>query len=125
MTLTDTAAPEGVRIHELNDYIASGKILEAMHEFYAPGIEMRENNGEPTTGLDANIEREKEFLASVKEFHEYTPLAIATGPDLAIVESRMRFTDNDDNEVTKEQVSVQRWQGGKIVSERFFYDPTP
>lgn len=119
---TTTTTPAGVRVYELNEYIQTGRILEAMDEFYAEGVSMQENAGEPTVGLAANIEREKQFLANVKAFHAFDVLNVATAPDLSIVESRMRFTDQNDNEVTLEQVSVQRWSGGKIASERFYYN---
>ena len=121
MTTTATA-PAGVRVNELNGYIQTGKILEAMDEFYDQNVEMRENAGEPTVGLAANIEREKQFLANVKTFHAFEVKGVATAPDLSIVESEMRFTSQEDQEVVLQQVSVQRWQNGKIVSERFYYD---
>ncbi|MEM1422757.1 MAG: SnoaL-like domain-containing protein [Planctomycetota bacterium] len=111
-----------VRVNELNDFIRTGRILEAMDEFYDDSVTMQENAGEPTVGLAANIEREKGFLANVKEFHAFDVKSVATGPDLSIVESEMRFTDQSDNEVVLQQVSVQRWSGNRIISERFYYD---
>ncbi len=119
MTPTTT---DNVRVQDLNEYIQTGRILEAMDEFYAENVSMQENSGEPTIGLAANIEREKQFLANVKEFHAFEVLSVATGPGLSIVESVMRFTDQGGNAVVLEQVSVQRWADGKITSERFYYN---
>jgi len=120
--MNNNAATDDVPVHDLLDHIAQGKILEAMERFYAPNASMQENANPPTVGLEAYIEREKQFLANVKEFHAFEATAVATGPGLSIVESEMRFTDQSDQEVTLQQVSVQRWKDGKIVSERFYYD---
>lgn len=114
-------------VAQLNDHIGTGKILEAMEAFYAPEAQMQENKNPPCVGLAANIEREKQFLAQVKEFHAFTPTAVGVqggenGTGTSLVESFMEFTNQEDQKVRLEQVSVQRWENGKIVHERFYYD---
>lgn len=120
MTTTTTLA---ARVDELIGYINQGKILEAMHEFYADSVEMRENSLPPTKGLAANIEREKQFLSTVKEWHWTTWQAKAVNEDdgVAILEYAFQFTNTDGQRITYEQATVQRWQNGKIVSERFYH----
>lgn len=117
-TITLTA-----RVDELIGYINQGKILEAMNEFYADSIEMRENSQPPTQGLAANIEREKQFLSTVKEWHWTKWHAKAVNEDecVALLEYAFHFTNTDGRPVTYEQATVQRWQDGKIVSERFYH----
>ena len=114
--------PIAERVNALQEYIRTGRILEAMDEFYAPEVEMRENGGTPTKGLAANIEREKQFLAGVKEWKGYTVRSLNTGADTSAVEAVMEFTATDGTPVRLEQVAVQTWKDGKIVSERFYYD---
>ena len=115
------------RVNDMIGYIQSGRILDAMTEFYAEDSSMQENSKPPTVGLAANIEREKEFLAQVADFHAFdiVSMGIEGGEDgsgTALIESRMSFKNTEGAEVVLEQVSVQRWQGGKIASERFYYD---
>ncbi len=114
-------------VRSLNEHIATGKILEAMTAFYAPDTAMQENRKEPVRGLEANIEREKQFLAQVKEFHAFRATAVGVeggenGTGTSLVESFMEFTNTQGQKVRLEQVSVQRWEDGKIVHERFYYD---
>ncbi|MFG0274278.1 MAG: nuclear transport factor 2 family protein [Phycisphaerales bacterium] len=104
------------------DYISSGRILEAMTEFYHDDAAMQENTKPPTVGLDANIEREKQFLANVKEFKGFNAKAVGVDGDTALVESVLEFIAQDGAEVSLQQVSVQRWRDGKIAHERFYYD---
>ncbi len=110
------------RCESLQEYIKSGRIMEAMNEFYAPDLTMQENAKPPTHGLAANIEREKQFLSQVKQWKGYTVKAIGFANDVSLVESRMEFVNTAGQSVTLEQVSVQRWKNGKIVNERFYYD---
>lgn len=111
------------RVEELQEFINEGKILEAMDEFYASGISMRENNEKPTVGLDANIEREKEFLSIVKQWNwtKWHAVAINEETGVAFLEYAFEFVNTDDQTITYEQATVQRWVDGKIVSERFYH----
>lgn len=111
------------RVEQLIEYINQGKILEAMEEFYAEELEMRENSQPPTLGLIANIEREKQFLATVKEWHwtKWHATAINEADGVAFLEYSFHFTNTDGQPVTYEQATVQRWVDGKIISERFYH----
>jgi ketosteroid isomerase-like protein len=125
MTQTLTQ-PKGLkiadRVAELLRYIQSGRIIEAMNEFYAEDTVMQENRNVPTRGLAANIEREKQFLSQVKEWRGFEATATAVNGDVSFIESTMDFVATNGAEVHLEQVSVARWRDGKIVSERFYYD---
>ena len=127
MTQTTTAtaaatASRDVRVDELIQYIQQGRIIDAMNEFYAPDVRMQENGNAPTVGLAANIERERQFLAGVKEWKGFDVLAKAASNDLSFVENRIEFVATNGQTVKMQQVSVARWRDGKIVAERFYYD---
>lgn len=110
------------RVDQLNAYIAQGKVLEAMDEFYTEDIVMQENLNPPTAGRAANIEREKQFLAQVKEFKAYNVLGVGVGEDTSFIESEMEFINTSDQHVKQTQTTVQRWKGDRIWHERFYYD---
>ncbi len=110
------------RADELVQYINQGRVIDAMYEFYAPDTQMQENRNPPTVGLEANVEREKQFLAGVKEWKGFTVKALAAEGDTSFIESVIEFIATDGSPVRMEQVSVARWRDGKIVHERFYYD---
>ncbi|MEM9109515.1 MAG: SnoaL-like domain-containing protein [Planctomycetota bacterium] len=112
---------KNVRIHELLDYIRNGRIMDAMKEFYAEGVVMTEPAYGATVGLTANLEREQKFVDSVKAFKSFETPAIAVGDGVAIYENTMSWTTVDDQDINVEQAVVQKWEGGKIVHERFYY----
>ncbi len=109
-----------VRIDELITYIQQGKILEGMEEFYADDVVMTEPY-HTTDGKAENIEREKQFLAGVKEWKNFEVKATAVAGDVSLSEQVMDWTTTDGQEVHVEQVAVARWQNGKITHERFYY----
>jgi hypothetical protein len=111
------------RLNNLHQYIREGQIFEAMHEFYARDVVMQENADTPTVGLDANIEREKQFLNAVKEWKGFEVKSIGIGGGVAFYEAVLDWIATDGRPVHREQIAVSRWRDGKIVHERFYYDP--
>ena len=111
------------RVQQLVERAEQWKILEAMQEFYADNVVMQENLNAPTVGLQANLERERAFVASVTEVNQMSAKEVLVDGDRAVINwhqdlviggQRLRF----------DQVSLQLWKDGKIVHERFVYDPS-
>ena len=111
-----------VRIQELLDYIREGRIMDAIREFYDDEVVMEEPAHGKTVGLAANLEREQAFVDTVAEFRRFEAPAVMSGDDTSSYENVMEWTTTDGQEIHVEQVAVQRWRGGKIVHERFYYD---
>jgi hypothetical protein len=116
-----TDAQGDVRIHALLDEIRAGRIIEAMHEFYAEDIVMEEPAHGKTEGFAANLAREEQFVASVQEMRRFDVSGVGVGEGVSFYECVMDWLGADGNEVHVEQVSVARWKHGKIVHERFYY----
>src|SRR5438128_17389 len=112
------------RVADLVSYIQAGRIHDAMLEFYADDVIMQENNNPPTVGLPANVEREKQFVASVKEWKSLNveTVAIDAKRNRTVVQSKAAFVNQQVQLVEMDQVAVQQWRDGKIVYEKFYYD---
>ena len=112
-------------VKEMNEMILQGKSMEAFEKFYAEDVTMQENSEEPRVGKDTNREFEKQFMENVEEFHGMKLNATAFSDNDEVV---MNYWDMDVTFKGKErkkssQVAVQKWKDGKIVKERFFYNP--
>jgi ketosteroid isomerase-like protein len=113
------------RVNTLNTMIQQGRIMEAMEEFYADDVVMAENDGEPTVGLAANLEREQDFVDNT-QWHGVELKNVVVDGDTAMVRWWLDFTNsNYGQRLAFTQVAYQRWRDGKIVEERFYYTPTP
>ena len=57
-------------LHELNNLVISGNLLEAFEKYYHDDIAMQENELPPTVSKEANRQREIEFLNNITEFRK-------------------------------------------------------
>lgn len=119
--MTSSTNNTNVRIDQLNQAIARGEILQAMEEFYGDNVTMTEPY-HTTQGKAANIEREKKFLAGVKEWTNFQVLATAITGNTSLSQQIMDWIAVDGSKMHVEQVAVAKWEQGKIVHERFYYN---
>jgi ketosteroid isomerase-like protein len=110
------------RLEDLLSYIREGRILDAINEFYAEDAVMQENNLPPTAGREANLEREKQFLSTVKEWQRFEVTAKGVGEDVTFYETVMDWVTTDGTPVHVEQVVVAKWRNGKIIHERYYHN---
>lgn len=106
---------------KLNQAILTGKAMEAFEELYADVISMQENLDAPCVGKDANRAREIAFFGMVEAWHGATLLASAVHGDTSFSEWEFDVTYKGAPRATSRQVSVRRWQDGKVVDERFYH----
>jgi hypothetical protein len=111
------------RLEDLFSYIREGRILDAINEFYAEDAVMQENSLPPTVGREANLEREKQFLSTVKDWQLFDVTAKGVGEDVTFYETVMDWVITDGTPVHVEQVVVAKWQDGKIINERYYHNP--
>lgn len=111
------------RLQALFSYIRSGRILDGINEFYAEDAVMQENNEQATVGQQANLERERQFMSTVKEWKRFDVTAHAVGDNVTFYETVMDWIAKDGTSVHVEQVVVAKWRDGRIVHERFYHNP--
>ena len=123
-TVRSSTTDIGSRAADLIGYIQQGRIIDAMYEFYAADVRMQENNNPPTVGLEANVERERKFVASVRQWKrfEVASVGVDAGNARTFVQSELEFEGIDGKTYRTDQVAVQTWRDGKIVHEKFYYD---
>jgi len=110
------------KVKDVNDMILSGKGMEAFEKHYHEDVVMQENNQEPTEGKEANRKRELESMSAVEEFHGAEVKNVALGDEVSMVEWMFDMTYKGGQRTCINQVAVQKWENGKIISERFYYD---
>jgi ketosteroid isomerase-like protein len=111
------------RVMELTELVRTGRANEAYHKFYAPDVVMQENNEPPRTSLQASIDRQDKGTAGVT-VNEFAPRNIVVDGDHAAIEWVLDITAPDGSHIHVEEFALQTWKDGKIIRERFYYDPS-
>lgn len=105
--------------------MASGPdLMEAVDTYYAEDITIVEVNGDTFEGRTVQKQRIQEWLDSIEEIHESGVRAIAANEETGhvFVESFFEATFKEGGRMQMEEVAVQRWEGDKVVHEKFYYD---
>jgi ketosteroid isomerase-like protein len=109
------------------DMVAKGKLLDAFDKYYHKDVVMVEATGEERKGKEANRKFQNDFLAGIKEVHGSGVKNVTANDkdDITMVESWMDVTMKDGQRSMMEEVAVQKWEGDKIIHERFYYNMPP
>ncbi len=109
-------------VESLASMIKEGKILEAFDMYYSDDVVMQENEDAPRVGKEANRAYEEAFVNGIVEVRDMQILGIAYGDNgYVTMESSMDATHKDWGVMKMSQVAVQKWQDGKVVSEKFYH----
>lgn len=109
------------KIDHLNALILEGKAMDGFELYYDDAVVMQENEAAPTTGKDANRQRELDFFGAITEFRGAAVRDVAVGDNVTMVTWHYDYTHKDWGLRNYTQVAVQHWKDGKIVKEQFFY----
>ena len=109
-------------VKKLISLVENGEFLDAIQQFYAEGASMQENNAPPRVGLPALLENERKFLTTVK-FNVSRAESFVVDGNRAAINWIFEFTDPKGQKRRLDEVAYQVWQDGKIIRERFYYDP--
>ena len=112
------------RAQKMYQMIGEGNMLEAFETYYHNDVVMVEATGDKREGKDANREFETNWLAGIQEMHGGGVNAITSNEDAGVtmVEAWTDMTFKDGNRMKMEEVAVQKWDGDKIIHERFYYN---
>lgn len=116
-----TSTADNVRA--LVSLVEQGRFLEAFEEFYAEDVTMQENAQPPVVGKPAARRKEEQFVGAIRTLHESRAVSVLVTGDRAAIHWNAEYTFADGSRMRFDQIAHQVWRDGRIVSERFFYDP--
>jgi ketosteroid isomerase-like protein len=114
--------PTREQVQEFVSLVEGQKFLESLRSFYADEATAQENGDPPRVGLAALLAHETALLAQVKVDRCYAESFVVEGDRVAI-HWIFENTLPGGMKIRLDEISYQEWKGGKIVRERFFYDP--
>lgn len=96
---------------------------QAIEDFYAPHATMQENQAPPRAGRDQLVAGERQVMARAASIESRCVRPVLVHGDHVVIRWVFRFVWRDDSVTEMEELAWQRWEGERIVSEQFFYDP--
>lgn len=121
------------RVQELLDFQKTNPTVEESYErFYDENVIVQENLQAPRVGRALSIERQKRMNANVQEVHEVKIGAVLVDgftdshplDGHSVIELHLDLTTADGYRIRIEELGLQTWKDGRIIHERFFYDPS-
>ncbi len=104
------------------DAVVNGDHADAIRDFYHVEASMQENDAEPRKGRDALIKHERAALARVQSIYTHPPSKVLVDGDSVVIVWRFDMTDREGITRRLDEVTLQTWQGDRILIERFVYD---
>ncbi|KIO50023.1 SnoaL-like domain-containing protein [Nitrosospira sp. NpAV] len=108
------------KLDDLNNMILKGEILESMDKYYHPDCIVIEKNDVVATGLQKAKDRESDLFEGVEAWLKSEIKATAVGDDVTMTEWHYEYKHKDFGHKKFDQVAVQHWKDGKIISDRFY-----
>jgi hypothetical protein len=96
---------------------------EAIEEFYLEDGSIQENQAPPRVGRAKLVENERKVVARAKRLTSTCLRPALVNGDVVVIRWVFRFEWLDGTVTEMEELAYQRWQGERIASETFFYDP--
>jgi ketosteroid isomerase-like protein len=103
--------------------VVSGQHVEAIERFYAEDASMRENQQPPREGRDVLVAHERAALARMAAINTLPVERWLLDGDRVVINWVFEITDKDGRTRRMDELSIQDWDGAKIVREQFYYDP--
>ena len=96
---------------------------DAVEEFYAPNAIVQENQAEPRIGRDAQVARERVVLGRAVAVASQCVRPVFVNGDKVVIRWIFDFEWPDGTCTHMEELAYQQWEGERIATETFFYDP--
>ena len=115
--------PSRERVQELISLVERGEYVRAIEDFYHPNASMQENGQPPRVGRHTLIEHERKVLAGLTAMRTRRVQTCLVDGDRAVINWVFEMTGPDGHTRVMDELALQTWDGDRIATERFYYDP--
>ncbi len=115
------------RVARLIAEVEAGRFVEAIDAHYADDGVSYESTGIVTTGKQALLEKERNFLTTVATWTHIKAVDVLVDGQMAAIHWRFALTLRNGNQMRMEEFALQHWRGDDgsacIVREQYFHFP--
>lgn len=110
------------KLSDLNILIREFRYQEALDKYYHDNIVTQENEEPPIVGLAAYREAGAKFMSCISNYSA-EPKNVIISDNMTVVEWHYKFDHSMAGKWDRFQISVQRWEDGRIIHERHHWNP--
>ncbi len=103
--------------------VVAGDFVGAIESHYGPAATMQENEAPPRAGRDTLVAHERKVIAAFKDVKASLAGPILIAGDQVAIRWRFEMVPAKGASRVLDEIAWQTWRDGKIVTEKFFYDP--
>lgn len=111
------------RVREFVSTVERGEYIRAIEDFYHPHATMQENGQPPRAGRQALVDHERKVLAGLKDMRTRPVETYLVDGDRVVINWVFEMTCEDGATRVMDELALQTWDGDRIATERFYYDP--
>ncbi len=115
--------PSRERVKDFIALVERGEYVKAIEDFYHPAASMQENGLPPRVGRQTLVEHERKVLAGLKSMRTRRVQACLVDGDSVVINWVFEMTGPDGVMRVMDELALQTWDGDRIATERFYYDP--
>jgi len=108
------------KLDQLNQLVKKFDYETAHDQFYHKDLVKHENEDVPTIGLENHRKEMEVFLSKIRN-NEAVLLNTIVSDDMTITNWHYKFEHEEWGKKDFKEVSIQRWNEGKIIHERHIY----
>lgn len=108
------------KLNDLNNMVLNGEILESMDKYYHADCVVIEKNNVVANGIQEAKDRESSVFEGVEAWLKSEIKSTAVGDNVTMTEWHFEYKHRDFGHKKFDQVAVQHWKDGKIISDRFY-----
>lgn len=110
-------------LHRFIAKVESNAHVEAIEAFYAPQASMQENEMPPRVGRDTLVAHETAVLSRMRSVKSGCVRPVFVDGDQVVIRWVFEFEAHDGTKTRMDELAYQRWEGDRVVEEKFYYDP--
>lgn len=115
--------PSRDRVSALIALVERGEYVKAIEDFYHPGASMQENGQPSRVGRETLIAHERQILAGLQSMRTRRVETWLVDGDRVVINWVFEMTGPDGVTRVMDEMALQAWDGDRIATERFYYDP--
>lgn len=108
------------QLNDLNNMVLNGEILESMDKYYHADCVVIEKYDVVANGIQEAKDRESSVFEGVEAWLKSEIKSTAVGDNVTMTEWHFEYKHRDLGHKKFDQVAVQHWKDGKIISDRFY-----